>query len=152
MLIIYVILAFAKPDALMPSLKFFLNIIIKIIPIFILIFILMIVINRFVSTKKIMKYFGKKAGVKAWLAAVITGIISAGPIYLWYPLLYDLQKKGVRNGLIATFLYNRAVKLPLLPLMILYFGITYVIVLSLVMMIASVFQGLIVEKIMEVNL
>ena len=150
-IIIYVIIALFKPDTLMPSLKFFFDIIIKIIPVFVLIFVLMIIINRFVSTKKLMKYFGKKSGVKGWVAAIITGIISSGPIYLWYPLLNDLQKKGVRNGLVATFLYNRAVKLPLLPLMILYFGLVYTIVLTLVMMIISIFQGLIVEKIVEVG-
>lgn len=150
-IIIYIIIALVKPDAIMPSLEFFLDIILKIIPIFILIFVLMIIINRFVRTKKLMKYFGKKAGLKGWVAAIITGIISTGPIYMWYPLLNDLQKKGVRNGLVATFLYNRAVKIPLLPLMIFYFGLVYTIILTVIMMIASVFQGLIVEKIMEVE-
>ena len=62
-----------------------------------------------------------------------------------------MQKKGVRNGLVATFLYNRAVKIPLLPLMIFYFGMVYTIILTIIMMIVSVFQGLIVEKILEVE-
>ncbi len=148
-IILYIIVALIKPAALLPSLKFFLNIIIKIIPVFILIFILMAVINLFVTTKKLVKYFGKKSGVKGWIAAIITGIISTGPIYLWYPLLNDLQKGGVRNGLIAAFLYNRAVKIPLLALMIVYFGLTYTIILTIVMIIASIFQGLIVEEIVE---
>ena len=145
----YIIMSIFKPDALIPSLKFFLSIITKIIPIFILIFILMIIINRFVSSNKLAKHFGEKSGVKAWLVAIITGIISAGPIYLWYPLLNDLQKKGVNNGLIATFLYNRAIKIPLLPLMIFYFGLLYTIILTFITIIASVFHGLIVEKIVR---
>jgi uncharacterized membrane protein YraQ (UPF0718 family) len=147
--ITYIIMAFLKPDALMPSLNFFFKIIINIIPIFILIFVLMIIFNRFVSTKRLMKYFGKKSGAKGWVAAIITGIISAGPIYMWYPLLKDMQKKGARNGLVAAFLYNRAVKIPLLPLMIFYFGLVYTIILTLIMIAGSVFQGLVVEKIIE---
>ena len=148
---IYVILAFFKTDALMPSLNFFLKIIIKIIPIFILVFIIMIIINRFTSAKKLMKYFGKKAGSKAWVAAIITGIISSGPIYLWHPLLKDLKSQGVRNGLIVTFLYNRAVKIPLLTLMIFYFGLIYTVVLTLIMILTSILQGVIVEKIVGVE-
>ena len=70
---------------------------------------------------------------------------------MWYPLLNDLQKQGVKNGFIATFLYNRAVKIPLLPVMILYFELKYVILLTAVMVLISVIQGLVVEKIMEVG-
>jgi uncharacterized membrane protein YraQ (UPF0718 family) len=146
-LVIYLLLAFIKPEAFMAGLKFFSDIIIKVIPVFILIFILMIIVNRFLSAKQLMKYLGKEAGLKAWAAAIITGIISSGPIYLWYPLLKDLQKHGVRNGLVAVFLYNRAVKLPLLALMIFYFGLVYILVLTGIMIIASVFQGIVVEKI-----
>jgi uncharacterized membrane protein YraQ (UPF0718 family) len=68
---------------------------------------------------------------------------------MWYPLLSDLQKKGVKNSFIATFLYNRAIKPALLPLIIFYFGLAFTIVLTIVMIIASVFQGLIVEKILK---
>ncbi|MBN2459249.1 hypothetical protein JXB28_03105 [Candidatus Woesearchaeota archaeon] len=150
-IIIYTLIAFLKPEALLPSLNFFLGVIINVIPMFILIFTLMVIINRFVSPQKLVKHFGKKTGAKGWLIAVITGIISEGPLYLWYPLLSDLQKKGVRNSFIATFLYNRAIKLPLLPLMVYYFGLAYAIVLSLVMIVASIFQGLLVERIMEVK-
>ncbi|KYK27177.1 hypothetical protein AYK26_00595, partial [Euryarchaeota archaeon SM23-78] len=133
------------------SLKFFLEIIKKIILIFILIFILLVIVNRFMTPKKFIKYFGKKSGAKGWLVAIIGGTISTGPLFLWYPLLNDLKNHGVRTGLIATFLYNRAVKPALLPLMIFYFGLAYTIVLAVVMMIASLFQGLIVEKIVGVE-
>ena len=120
----------------------------KIIPILFLVFILMATANYFINPRRIAKYLGKESGIKGWIIAIFGGIISTGPIYLWYPLLNDLQKKGVRNGLIATFLYNRAIKIPLMPLMILYFGLKYLFVLTMVMIIFSVFQGIVVEKIM----
>ncbi|MBW2983994.1 hypothetical protein KY361_02675 [Candidatus Woesearchaeota archaeon] len=147
----YIIVGIFKPAALTASFQFLWSIIKKIIPIFILIFVLMVLVNYFVKPKKLVKYFGKKSGVFSWPVAIITGIISTGPIYLWYPLLNELQKHGVRNGLIAVFLYNRAIKIPLLPLFILYFGFVYVIILTFVMIIASIFNGIIVEKVMEVR-
>ena len=147
----YIIMGIFKPAALTASFQFLWSIVKKIIPIFILIFVLMILTNYFVKPKKLVKHFGKKSGFLGWPVAVITGIISTGPIYLWYPLLNELQKHGVRNGLIAVFLYNRAIKIPLLPLFIFYFGFVYVIVLTLVMIIASILNGIIVEKIVEVK-
>ena len=90
-----------------------------------------------------------EAGKVGWLIAMVAGIVSAGPIYLWYPLLSDLQEKGMRPAFTAVFLYNRAVKIPLLPMMILYFGLKSVIILTLYMMIFSMLNGLIVERILK---
>lgn len=141
-------IAFAlRPEAMLPTFKFFWEIIKKIIPVFILIFVLTVIINYFVSPQTITRKLGKESGWTAWPIAVITGIISTGPIYLWYPLLNEMQKHGVRDGLVAVFLYNRAVKIPLLPLMIYYFGVAYVVVLTVVMIIVSILQGMLVEKI-----
>ena len=147
----YVIVGIIKPAALTACFQFLWSIVRKIIPVFILIFILMVLVNYLIKPKKLVKYFGKKSGFLGWPVAVITGIISTGPIYLWYPLLNELQKNGVRNGLIAVFLYNRAIKIPLLPLFIFYFGVMYVVILTFVMIIASIFNGIIVEKIVEVR-
>ncbi|MBW2999373.1 hypothetical protein KY339_01765 [Candidatus Woesearchaeota archaeon] len=149
--IIYLAALLIKPEILMPSLKFFLSIIKKIIPVFVLVFVLLVLVNYFVNPKKLVKYFGKESGAKGWFVAVIGGIISTGPIYMWYPLLNELQKHKVRNGFIAAFLYNRAVKPALLPLLILYFGLAYTIILSIVMIIISILQGVVVEKIVEVK-
>jgi len=148
---IYIIVLFIAPDKVIPSLGVFLNIIVKVIPIIILVFILMAVTNYFIKPSFLVKIMGKKSGVLGWIIAIITGIISTGPIYMWYPLLADLKKKGVRQGLIATFLYNRAIKIPLLPMIILYFGLPYTIVLTIVMMVISVVQGLIIEKLVGVK-
>jgi hypothetical protein len=86
------------------------------------------------------------------LIAISGGILSTGPIYMWYPLLNDLQKQGMRPSLIAVFLYNRAVKIPLMPLIIIYFGWIYMIVLLVVMIVVSIAQGWITEKLMEIKI
>lgn len=107
----------------------------------------MVALEYFVSPENVRKYLGKSAGLKRWLIAVAGGIISTGPIYMWYPMLRQLRKKGVKYGFIATFLYNRAVKPPLIPMIILYFGLKYTVVLTIVMIIISIVQGIIFEKI-----
>lgn len=145
--ILYVIFSVIKPDFLKPALKFFSSLIIKIIPLLIFVFFIMFIINYFITPKQLVKYLGKKSGFKSWLVAIISGIISTGPIYMWYPMLSELKEHGVRQGLIATFLYTRAVKPALIPLMIFYFGLTYTIVLTVVMIIFSIIQGKVLEKI-----
>ncbi len=149
--LIYLVAAVFSSSSILPALKFFSGIIVKIVPAFVLVFVLMALTNHFIDPKVLVRYMGHGSGIKGWIIAVFAGIISTGPIYLWYPLLNDLQKHGVRDGLIAAFLYNRAVKIPLLPVMILYFGLAYTIILTVVMIIASVFQGWIVEMFMEVK-
>lgn len=129
----------------------FITIFIKMIPIFILIFILMFLSNFYLNTKKISALLGEKAGIKGWLISVVGGIISSGPIYMWYPLLADLKEKKMRNAFIATFLYNRAVKIPMIPLMIFYFSLPFTIVLSIYMIIFSIINGVLVEKLLKVT-
>jgi len=53
----------------------------------------------------------------------------------------------MRTGLIAAFLYNRAVKIPLIPLMIFYFGIPFVVILTIYTIVASVVEGKVLEGI-----
>jgi len=123
--ILYLITGFLKIDAVLPSLEFSLRIIKNIIPIFIVIFALMVALDCLVSPENVRRYLDKSAGLKRWLIA----------------------KKGVKYGFIATFLYNRAVKPPLIPMIILYFGLKYTVVLTIVMIIISIIQGIIFERI-----
>ncbi len=148
-IIIYLIAVILNTTKTINALNYALKILLKIIPIFLLVILIMILINYFMTPEKIKKYISRSAGKKRWLIAIITGIISTGPIYAWYPMLNDIQKQGKNNGFIAAFLYNRAVKPALLPLMIYYFGIKFVIILTVVMIILSILQGMIVEKITE---
>ena len=106
--------------------------------------------NYYAKNKKLIKLISKKTGWKGWITAIIAGTLSSGPIYLWYPLLKDLQTQGVKTGLIATFIYNRSIKLPFIPLIITYFGLNYTIILTITIMVASIVQGMVVEKIIKI--
>ena len=149
-IIIFFIISIAKQELFFSSLEFFNELILKIIPIFILVFVLMTLSNYFITPEFIIKPL-KEKGIKKLFFVIIGGILSSGPIYMWYPLLADLRSKGLNYGLIACFLYNRAIKIPLLPLAIIYFDWNYIAILTVVMMLISIIQGTLINKLMEIN-
>ncbi|MBW2986077.1 permease [Candidatus Woesearchaeota archaeon] len=150
-ILVYLLVGLIKPAVIFPSLIFLGGIFLKIWWVFLFVFVLLSFLNYYVQPKHVYKYLGKSSGAKGWMMAIVGGIISTGPIYVWYPLLNELQKHGTRNGLIVAFLYTRAIKPALLPLLIFYFGLTYTVVLTIVMIVLSVIQGIIVEKLIEVE-
>lgn len=146
----YVVLLFIKQSIFFASMKFFYGILLKIIPVFIIIFVLMILTNYFITPQFVIKHL-KENKFKKWLFIIIGGTLSSGPIYMWYPLLADLKDRGLSYGLIACFLYNRAIKIPLLPIVIFYFGWLYVLILSFVMIFMSIMQGLLIDRLMKIK-
>jgi len=147
--IIYLGFAFANMSLTQNALSEFVLLLKKIIPILIMVFILMFLSNFFLNPKKISKLIGKNAGTKGWLISIASGIVSSGPIYMWYPLLADLKTKGMKNSFIAAFLYNRAVKIPMLPMMIYYFGLPFTIIITIYMVLFSIINGVLVEKLIK---
>jgi len=121
----------------------------KILPVFVLVFVFAFFSNLFLDVEKTTKFLGKRAGIKGWLISIIGGILSSGPIYMWYPVLAEFKEKGMENSFIATFLYNRAIKIPLIPMMICYFGVPFVIVLSFYMILFSIINGMLVGKLIR---
>lgn len=149
-IIIMLVILIISPSSFNSSLFKFLDLLVKIIPFLIIVFILMFLANYFITPKIVKKYLlNKNKGLK-WFFAVIFGIISTGPIYMWYPFLADLKPKGIKEGMIATFLYARAIKPALIPLMIYYFGLFYTILFTIFIIIFSLIQGSIINK-MEVE-
>ena len=147
-ILIYILFFIFKQNVFLSSLDFFSKIILEVIPIFVLVFILMTLSNYFITPKLVIKHL-KEKGMKKWFFVIIGGILSSGPIYMWYPLLADLRNKGLNYGLIACFLYNRAIKIPIIPIMILYFSWQYILILTIIMIFVSIAQGLMLNKLME---
>jgi len=149
-IIAYIILFIFNENSFYISLENFNEIIVKILPIFVMIFILMALSNYFITEKFILKHLTDK-GIKKWIFVIIGGILSSGPIYMWYPLLANLKKKGLSYGLIGCFLYNRAIKIPLIPVAILYFSWQYIFILMTVMVVISIIQGILINKFFLIN-
>lgn len=128
---------------------FSIKLLVQLAPVLLLVFVLMFISNLLVEPQWVKDHMGKDSGLKGWLLASIGGILSVGPIYAWFALLRDLGEKGMRPALISVFLYNRGIKLPLLPLMIHYFGLSYTLILAVYITIFSLLGGILLEKIMK---
>ena len=123
------------------------TIIIEVIPTLIVVFILTFLANIFLNNKQAKEKFKEKqSGLLGYLGAIFLGILSTGPIYMWYPLLSELKEDGLKNSLIAIFLYNRSVKIALIPMIIYYFGLPFLIITTILMIIFSLLNGFVIGK------
>ncbi|MDA3786163.1 MAG: permease, partial [Deltaproteobacteria bacterium] len=121
----------------------------KVLPIFAVVIIFTALLNYALQPKQIVQHLGEKSGAKGWLLALLAGVISYGPMYAWYPMITDLRSQGLRDGLIVVFFYARAIKLPLLPLMLDYFGAPFTLVLSVYILLGAFLQGWIFEQLQQ---
>jgi uncharacterized membrane protein YraQ (UPF0718 family) len=92
-----------------------------------------------------MKHFGKDSGIKGWIYATLGGVISHGPMYAWYPMISELRENGLKDGLLVTFMFTRAVKIPFIPIMIDYFGVLFCVIFLTNILIAGILQGILFE-------
>ena len=119
------------------------NLMLKILPVLVLIFLFMFILEIFFPIKKMSDILKKQKNAVLWGVAIFTGILSTGSVYLWYPILKELKENGVKQEILAVFIFNRAIKLQLLPMMIIYFGLKYVIILTIVMILISIPYGIV---------
>jgi uncharacterized membrane protein YraQ (UPF0718 family) len=129
------------------TLHFFGKTFIQILPILLLVFVIMFLFNLFVTPKTLVKHMGDSTKKRGWVISIVAGVVSSGPIYMWFPLVKDLRNHGVKESFLTTFLYSRAVKIPLLPMMVYYFGLSYTIIVTSLILIFSILNGVIVSYI-----
>lgn len=151
MLIIYGDVALSDFLLLTQALHTFFDVFLQILPILGLVFILMLVFNYALTPERIKKYLGDASGAKGRLLVIVAGIFSSGPIYTWYILLGQLKKQGMTSSLMAVFLYSRAIKLPMLPLLMHYFGVQFTIILSLYLICFSIVSGIVTGRLLNEN-
>ena len=136
---------FIDPDRTVKALNYSLKLFIDLIPIIIIVLVFTTLVNFFINQQKLSSYVGKGSGIKGWIIVIVAGIITHGPIYVWFNMLKDMREHGMRTSFIAIFLYNRAIKIPLIPMMLYYFGTLYTVTLIIAMIITSPLIGFIVE-------
>ena len=115
------------------------------------VFLILFSFYLFIDPGQVVRLLGEKSGLKGVFFATVAGILSMGPIYAWYPLLKELRQKGAKDSLLAIFLGNRAVKPFLMPIMISYFGLHYVLILTLFTIGGSLASGSIVGALVQNN-
>ena len=148
-IVLYCLTWFYNAGFINASLKHFQHLLVSIAPVLALVFVILWLLNLSQGMQdKLAQLADKNSGVKGWLLAVLGGILSHGPVYAWYPLLQKLENQGARPALIAGFLYARSIKIPYLPLMVHYFGITYTVLVTVYIAVFSVVHGWLVEKLL----
>ena len=150
-IIFYSVLFLVNSGVPLSAFKKSILILMKVMPIFIAVILFTTLLNYYIKPKQIASHLGRESGAKGWLWALAAGVISHGPMYAWYPLLEDLRGHGMRDGLIVVFFFSRAVKIPLLPMMVDYFGWIFTLVLSLYILVGALIQGWIQEIIEQTN-
>jgi uncharacterized membrane protein YraQ (UPF0718 family) len=149
--VVYFILGMIRSDLVGDAFSVLGRLVLQLAPVLILVFGIMFLTNLFWEPKGIVRLLGEGSGVRGWVLAICGGIVSSGPIYMWYPFLSDLKESGMKHSLIAAFLYNRAIKIPLLPMMVYYFGWSFTAVLSMYMILFSIINGILVERCLEMG-
>ena len=148
-ILVYLLLLIFNFDFFTASLSKFVDLSLKILPSILGAFAMIFIFNYLLDDKKIKKYLIGKTDWKKYILTVFLGILSSGPIYAWYPFLSDLKEQGFKNSLITIFLYNRAIKIPLIPVLIYYISLQFVVLITSLMIIFSVINGLIIDKIIK---
>ncbi len=144
--LVYIIIYCAAPEIASRAFVSAINIIQHIIPILVLVFFLIFGINL-IPVSMLKKLFHERRRKRAWLMSIIVGVFSHGPVFVWYALLADLRQKGMTNGMAATFIYARAVKLPIIPALVAVFGVKFTVIFYCYILIGALVQGIIIDRI-----
>ena len=83
------------------------SILARIAPVLVLVTALIAVSKYTLAPKTVATYVGAESGVTGYLVAILTGIASHGPVYVWYALLCDMRESGMRDGLIVDHVIPR---------------------------------------------
>lgn len=142
----YAVTALLDSDIAVRALDFSGNVVWQVLPVLVLVFLLLFAVDLLIKPDWIRRNLGREATAKGWLFAIAGGVLATGPVYAWYALMGELREKGMDAPLAAVFLYSRAVKLPLLPLMVHYFGATYTAILCLYLLGFSVVNGVMMRR------
>jgi len=145
---IYLITIFINSDNTLKALVYSWKLLLTVLPILLVVLVFMFFFNL-INEEKFKAFIEKSPKHMQYLVMSVFGTLSHGPIYAWYPLMKDLRLKGVTNGSIASFLYARGIKITLLPMLVIYFGLKFAIVLTILLFIFSYMQGILVDLLMQ---
>ena len=140
-LILYGLLFLGNDQLALPALRKSGTILMKVLPIFAIVILCTALLNYLLRPRQVARHLGKGCGGKGWLWALAAGVISHGPMYAWYPLLEELRSHGMQDELLVVFFASRAIKIPLLPMMIDCFGLLFTLILSFYILLGALLQG-----------
>ena len=121
------------------------------LPIIIAVFGLIGLTQAWISRERVSKMVGQESGWSGLLLAAVCGTILIGPAYIIFPLLMSLHQQGARWAVIATVLAAYTVKIPMIPLEVLFLGWKFSLVRGMLTIMFAIPMGLLLEKLMTQN-
>jgi len=130
----------------------FIKIFFNILPDLLLIYFLIFLLDMFLFNKKFIVFLEHWSYLKKIILSCFLWILSTWPIYMRYWFLKNMLDKWLTLWHISTFSYSRAIKIPLLPMMLIYFWLTFTILFNVVLFVLSFLNCILVDKIMKKKL
>lgn len=145
MLLSLILISVVDFSSIFIILKYFLNLLKNTIFILFVIYFIIFIFQLFIKNKVLLNFLEKGSYLKRLLVSIFIWILSSWPVYLWYGFLRSLYDKWLTLWHIASFSYARAIKIPLFPIMIMYFWVKYLFLFILFLLIFSFLQSLIFD-------
>ncbi|MBE9542339.1 MAG: permease [Proteobacteria bacterium] len=96
-------------------------------------FILIGLFEVWVKRQTVEKHFGKEAGIRGYIWAVLLAGTTVGGLYVAFPLAYSLHSKGARLNVIFTYLGASAIcRIPMVIFEVSFMGVKFTAIRLLV--------------------
>ena len=92
---IYLGLAAVDFDLFLRAISVFAKLLSNVLPVLVLVLVIMSLLNLTIKPGMAKRMLGKGSGLRGWTFAVVGGVLSSGPIYVWYPLVAELREKAL---------------------------------------------------------
>lgn len=86
------------------------------------VFVFMGLFQVWVRDEFILKHLGEKSGIRGMFIGAALGTAMVGPLVGIFPLLKMLLNKGARLGVVVAIVSTWAIKVPMIPLELSFFG------------------------------
>jgi len=147
---VMIILLLVFPNKQEPVIKTSWDFFVEMIAILPAVMILMGLFSVWVSKETVVKYLGKKSGLKGMFLSILFGALPTGPLYVAFPMASTMIKKGARISNIIIFLSAWAcIKIPQEMVEMRFLGLKFMASRLLLTIIFVFLMGLLVERIIE---
>ncbi len=136
-----------KQEAVMSASWDYLNEMIYILP---AVMILMGLFLVFIPSESVEKYLGKASGIKGFFLALFFGALPTGPLYVAFPMVLAMIKKGARISNMVVFLSAWAcIKIPQEMVELQFLGPKFMLARLFFTIIFVGLMGLLIEMIID---
>ncbi len=142
----YVFLFIYDPSKGFLTLKYFIDTLIRVFLIIFTIIPFMALINYLSSKENIREKLKSTKPARMWIITIIAGILSIGPLFIWYDLLKNSKMKP---RYVFSFAYSRSINLHYTPILIYYFGLKVTLLMYVWIIVLSMVGGILFEILYE---